>query len=85
MFPTIDVELTAGDKLLFYTDGVEHAFSDLLAPITGGPCLQPIVQPLAALNIEGIISKLDERLDQNRGADGPKDDVTVLGVEIMPR
>lgn len=85
-FPTIDVELKDGDKLLLYTDGVEHAFRDCLAPVTGGgACLQPIIQPVASLNIEGIISELDGQLDENRGADGPKDDVTFLGVEVMPR
>lgn len=81
-FPSHSLNLRGGDKIIFYTDGVEllndgsspgeHSASAFMAHL-----LREAKQP-----IESMMASLERRLDGHDGSLHPKDDITVLGMEV---
>lgn len=84
-FPTFETQLHPGDKLLLYTDGIE------LALPRGNPNsleimpLHPVLQPIASRPIQVIMTHIESLLDNETGWVDLRDDVTIVGLEILPR
>ena len=79
-FETQTVQLQRGEKLLLYSDGVEVAF------VNEGPD-EPLrfrgeFGNLAHYDIEAMCAKLVEIIDREEGSLHPKDDVTIVGIEL---
>jgi serine phosphatase RsbU (regulator of sigma subunit) len=74
-------QLQHGDKLLTYSDGVELAFvnegSD--KPLR----FRREFSNLANENAETICHKLVEIIDREEGSLHPRDDVTIVGIDIL--
>lgn len=91
-FPTAQVPLHAGDKLLLYTDGVELLFPDgtkntqeaarTSEHVSGW---HRAIQPLAKLPIQNLLARLESDLDVDPDAFDARDDVTILGLEVLER
>lgn len=78
----LTVTLSAGDRLLFYTDGLEHL---LLAPPQAdqkGPAFTPDLAAWATLPGAVLLRAIEERLDNEAGSLHPRDDVTAMIVEL---
>lgn len=70
--------LQPGDKVLFYTDGMDAAGFESLP--TGTTSLVAAAQKFAALPIEELLDKLTEELFSQTQQN---DDLTVFGMEVM--
>lgn len=80
-YVTGEFQLHHGDKLILYSDGVEVAFTST------GPD-EPLrfrqeCGDLAHGDIETMCQRLIEIIDSEEGSLNPRDDVTILGVEIQ--
>ena len=69
-----------GDKLLIYSDGVELAF------VSEGPD-KPLrfrkeFGDLANCDVETMTQKLVDIINQEEGSLHPRDDVTIVGIEL---
>jgi len=79
-YTTEEYQLHRGDKLLLYSDGVEVAF------VNPGPD-EPVrfrqeCGDLAHCDITTMTQRLMEIIDREEGSLHPRDDVTIVGVEI---
>lgn len=76
------VTLLPGEKVIFYTDGLEELFikrrDDAGLAIEFGPELQEWVRG----DIEGVCTSLCACLDGQEGSLNPADDVTIVGLQI---
>ncbi len=84
-FPTAQTQLRHGDKVLFYTDGVELAFQSADEHADDPHLYQRVFQSLSPLAIQELMRRLEARLDDNVGSLTPRDDVTIVGLEILDR
>jgi len=80
VFETKTAQLTQGDKLLLYSDGVELAF------VNDGPD-KPLrfrqeFGNLADDDIQTMCDKLMHIIDREEGSLHPKDDVTIVGLHV---
>ncbi len=85
-FPTQRTQLHPGDKLVLYTDGVEFAFS-LPTRAIGAVAPTPLHTALekhGSLPIGELFQRLDSSFDAGAGSLDPRDDLTLLGVEVLP-
>ncbi len=76
------LRLDPGDKVIFYTDGVEDSF---LKPLDkdGTPAqFTEEFMEWAKLDIHTFTSKLNEYLDHAEGSLHPSDDMTILAIEV---
>ena len=79
-YETETFQLTCGDKLLLYSDGVELAF------VNKGPD-EPLrfrheFGNVADYDVETMCRRLVEIIDREEGSLHPRDDVTIVGIEI---
>lgn len=79
------VTLDVGEKVLFYTDGLEELFikrrnSEGLAVEFG-----PELREWAKQEVDGFCRSLEQCLDGQEGSLNPADDVTVVGMQITER
>ncbi len=79
-YQTETIQLDPGDKLLIYSDGVELAF------VNEGPD-EPLrfrqeFSDLGHLPIQQMCEKLLQIIDSEEGSLHPRDDVTIIGIEI---
>ena len=79
-YDTTSVQLNPDDKLLMFSDGVEVAF------VNQGPD-QPLrfrqeFGNLAEYDIQTMCDKLVEIINREEGSLHPKDDVTIIGLEL---
>jgi len=81
-FATYETQLEPGDKLLFYTDGVELAFQAENATFDF-EAYQKFFESVAHLGIEQVMRAVDAQLDGEAGSLNPRDDVTILGCEVL--
>lgn len=82
-FAVYETQLEPGDKLLFYTDGVELAFQDEDESFNS-EAYQKFFESVSRLPIEQVMKAVDHRLDGEAGSLNPKDDVTILGCQVPP-
>ena len=78
-FPSQRVQLASGDRVLFYSDGLE----DALRPPQGQR--QPLEQLLGQQMLrprDEMLLRLSDRMDANRGQSPLTDDVTLLVLDI---
>lgn len=80
-FPTRLVQLAPGDKVVLVSDGLEAALPE-------GDSLDPAVtwnerlRGLLSLPVEILVDSLSELLDEQEGSLEPRDDVTVVALEV---
>jgi len=82
-FPVFETRLRPGDKVLFYSDGVELAFQEQGDALTDTKSYQRAFQSLAGLSIEAMMQQIEALLDAESGSLNPRDDVTIVGLEVL--
>jgi len=80
-YQTIEIQLQRRDKLLLYSDGVEVAF------VNNGPD-EPLrfrgeFEYLSRLDVATMCHKLVEIIESEAGSLHPRDDVTIVGMELI--
>lgn len=81
-YETSKFQLNPGDKLLIYSDGVEVAFTDN-GPDEEYRYRQEFID-CAHNDINSMCEKLVEIIEREEGSLHPRDDVTIVGMEIDP-
>lgn len=83
-FPLKTTYLQPGEKVLVFSDGVELAFvrepDDDVHPYR----YQEEFQSLAMLPADQLIAEFSRRLDGEEGSLNPRDDITMVALEILP-
>jgi sigma-B regulation protein RsbU (phosphoserine phosphatase) len=82
-FATFEAQLEPGDKLLFYTDGVELCFQGEDAKSFDVQAYQRFFETVADQPIDRMMRQVEARLDGEPGSLNPRDDITVLGLEVL--
>jgi sigma-B regulation protein RsbU (phosphoserine phosphatase) len=81
-FENEEVCLAPGSKLVLHSDGLEEALAGA-AGSDGGPATYlDLLQELAPLSAAQLSEEVQKRLDQAAGSLCPKDDVTLLVLEV---
>ena len=80
-FPTRTVQLRPGEKVVIYSDGLEAAYLSRQDQ-TKWTQHRQVFQELAHLSATGLTSQISEMLDQESGSLNPRDDVTVVAMEV---
>ena len=78
-FETRSMRLSPGDRLVFYTDGVEVAYSD---GTSDAHRWQSELLARRELSTERMLGEFTESIDAATGSLQPKDDLTVIAVEV---
>ncbi len=76
------VKLTAGDRLLLFTDGIEDVFFQAAPDPQIPPPFDPVLDELAAYDVRTMVQRLGDHLDRLEGSLHPSDDMTVLAMEV---
>ena len=82
-YETKEFNLEMGDKLLVYSDGVEAAFDMSDVDLEGPPKFREEFDDLIELPVKSLVEKLLYQIDSEVGSLHPRDDVTVVGIEIL--
>ncbi len=80
-FPTVETQLHPGDKLLMYTDGIELVFQEQ-EPIDT-LAFHGVFESLAALPVDTMLKRIEKRLNDESGSLNPRDDLTIVGLEVL--
>jgi serine phosphatase RsbU (regulator of sigma subunit) len=80
VFQVTTVPLAPGDKVLFYTDGLEDAL--LLPRRDDVTRFTPELAQWARLSSANLVAAIAEHLDRREGSLHPADDVTLLVLEV---
>ena len=83
-FPTTEVQMRPGEKLILYTDGIEVSFAPREDEAHSWEHYRSVFEGLAQQPVEEIIRQLEAQLNAETGSLDPKDDVTVVGMQIQP-
>ena len=81
-FPTTTVQMSPGEKLILYTDGIEVSFAPREDEARSWEHYRTVFERLAHEPVEEIVRQLETQLNAETGSLYPKDDVTVIGVQI---
>jgi serine phosphatase RsbU (regulator of sigma subunit) len=84
-FPSLKTQLNPGDKVLWFTDGVELAFQPAGDDRLDTTAYHKAFESMAALPIQNMVRQLDMLLDNETGSLKPHDDVTIVGLEILDK
>lgn len=84
-FPTGEIALEPGDKLLLYTDGVELAFPQDPAASSATAEFLRLVRSVGSQPIDAMLSEIDARIGTESDSTHPTDDVTILALEPIVR
>ncbi|MCH7883634.1 MAG: PP2C family protein-serine/threonine phosphatase [Planctomycetes bacterium] len=82
-FPTVEIQLTPGDKILFFTDGVELAFQSGPDDPIDAHAYRKVFESLSSLPIQEMTARIEAMLDRETGSLHPRDDVTIVALEIL--
>lgn len=82
-FPTCEIQLHPGDKLLMYTDGLDAAFGDPSDASQGVATHLDTFRTHASHPIQSLMDQLECKLIGMTGSLEPEDDVTVVGFEVL--
>ena len=82
-FPIFETRLHPGDKVIFYTDGVELAFQGEGDVSLDTKSYQRAFESLAGLSVKTMMQRIETRLDAESGSLNPRDDVTIVGLEVL--
>jgi sigma-B regulation protein RsbU (phosphoserine phosphatase) len=74
------IQLSPGDKFLLYSDGLEMVFDDDQAGAEVH--YRRHIEQARNLPIDQMLANLVERMDRQSGSLHPRDDITVVGLEI---
>jgi sigma-B regulation protein RsbU (phosphoserine phosphatase) len=81
-FQDCSVQLRPGDRLVVYSDGVEVAFGG--SPAGDATPWHEAMNNIRSLPSEDFLEQVADRLDREPGSATPKDDLTVLILEVDP-
>ncbi len=81
-YVTQEFSMDIGDKLLVYTDGVEAAFDTEKYSLDSPPRFRKEFDGLTSLSVDDLVRKLLYLIDDEAGSLHPRDDVTVVGIEL---
>ena len=84
-FPAAEVQLQPGDKLVLFTDGVELAFESESGDELATCAYDRIFREMGKLSAPETIRRLEAMLDDSMGSISPRDDVTILALQVEPR
>ncbi len=76
------VDLQAGDRLYFYSDGIPEAFSSAGQPF-GKQGLVRSLQKAHSQPLQQTVQRLTDDVERWCGDAGPDDDVSILAVEVV--
>ncbi len=79
-FPETTVQLAAGDRLILFTDGIEVAFSD--DATADSARWRDELWMRRGLSSEELLKDFAEHVDKQAGSLSPKDDLTMIVVEV---
>ena len=82
-FQTNELQLHTGDKVLFYTDGVELAFQAAEDTALDPTAYLTAFKSTASRTLQDMLREIEARLDDEAGSLRPQDDITVVGLEIL--
>ncbi|MBI4716885.1 MAG: PP2C family protein-serine/threonine phosphatase [Planctomycetes bacterium] len=82
-FPTFECQLRPGDKLILYSDGLELAFQDTDGKGLDTTAYHRAFEAVAGLPIEEMVRRIEAKLDEDPGSLNPRDDVTIVGLEVL--
>ncbi len=77
------VTLAPGDRLYAYSDGVPEAMDEDLNEFTMRQMME-IIELGQAQSLEQSVNLLQKSVQRWCVKNGPKDDVSILGLEILP-
>ncbi|MEM6471686.1 MAG: fused response regulator/phosphatase [Planctomycetota bacterium] len=78
-----EIQLQAGDRLLLYSDGIPEALDERLEEFDE-PRLLQLVEKCDPLSLDDLIQTVCGAVKHWCRVNGPKDDVSILGLEIRP-
>jgi phosphoserine phosphatase RsbU/P len=76
------IEIKPGDRLFLFSDGVPEAMNEDLEELGDERMLQAIAETTGK-SIDDAVSHIKETVDQWCRVNGPKDDVSILAVELL--
>ena len=79
-FESRQVQLSGGDRVMLYTDGVEEALRQLLQ--VPQKRFSEIIAPWAKLPARQLLCKLSDQIEAGTRKQKPQDDMTLLIVEV---
>lgn len=83
-FQEAEIHLEVGDKLLVYTDGVELAFQAEASETLDTAAYMQTFKRHAHLPIQDMLARFEAELDRDSGSLKPHDDITMVGLEVLP-
>ncbi|MFQ6049166.1 MAG: PP2C family protein-serine/threonine phosphatase [Phycisphaerae bacterium] len=84
-FPARSVRLEPGDTVLVFSDGLETALTQTRGAGLASGHLGQQLRQLAALPPQELVRSLSDMLDRQEGSLNPRDDVTLLALQIQQR
>ncbi|MCP4246379.1 MAG: SpoIIE family protein phosphatase [bacterium] len=81
-YPTRTIQLKPGEKVILYTDGLEFTCEMDQDEPDKLHYYRQVFERLAPLPADEMVGRIATRLDAEAGSLNPRDDVTVLAVEI---
>ncbi len=79
------VALRHGEKVVFYTDGVEDVLIEDRDTLTSRPTYTALLHQCAQRDAQALIDKVSMHLDTREGSLHPEDDITMVVLEVLPQ
>jgi sigma-B regulation protein RsbU (phosphoserine phosphatase) len=82
-YPAQTAQLSPGQKLLVFSDGVETVFQREGREALDVTAYRAAFESVSHLPIEEMLLQIEAALDEEAGSLSPRDDITVLGLQIQ--